>query len=191
MKFQSVVLASAFSMVLAVPAISQGAADAQQGGSNQGTTQSGNSSQAGNSSPQSTNQANGNSSDSNQVAQASSKDEQKAIKKVQRKLKRRGYLRGKVDGVWGQDSVAALKKYQQEKDIQASGTMDKQTADKLGLSQSEFSKFEAAVGQQSGSRGSQSSQGSQESQGSRSSPSDQNSGGSSDQPGTSGSDSTQ
>ena len=146
MKFRHVALGGMLSMVLAVPTFSQAADNAQRSGSDQSTTQSDNSSS------QTSNQASENSSGKNQVAQVS-KEGRDSIKKVQDKLKHRGYYDGKVDGVWGPQSTAALKKYQQDKDIQASGTMDEKTADKLGLNKSEFSAFEEAVGQ-SGAQGS-------------------------------------
>lgn len=144
MKFRHVALGGMLSMVLAVPTFSQAADNTQQSGSDQSTTQSDSSSS------QTNNQASENSS-GNQVAQVS-KEGRDSIKKVQDKLKHRGYYDGKVDGVWGPQSTAALKKYQQDKDIQASGTMDEKTADKLGLNKSEFSAFEEAVGQ-SGAQG--------------------------------------
>jgi N-acetylmuramoyl-L-alanine amidase len=137
------------SVALAVPTFSQADDNAQQKGSDQNSAQSDNSS----SQTSNSNQASESSSGKNQVAQVS-KEGRDSIKKVQDKLKHRGYYDGKVDGVWGPKSTAALKKYQQDKDIQASGTMDEKTADKLGLNKSEFSAFEEAVGQQSGAQGS-------------------------------------
>jgi len=185
MKFQSIVLASALSMVVAVPAFSQGGADTQQGGSDQSSSQSGTSSSEPSDSSSQSNQAGQSSSSSGQSNQVSANDARQSIKNVQVKLKQGGYYRGRVDGVWGPRSAAALKKFQQAQSLQASGTMDQQTAQKMGLSSSDLAAFEAAAGQPSGGQGSQGSQGSQ------STPSEQNSNGSSDQSGKSGSDSTQ
>jgi len=80
-------------------------------------------------------------------SQVSSDQDQAAVMTVQKKLKDDGDYNGKIDGMWGRQSVDALKKYQKDKDLQASGTMDQKTADKLDLSKPEFSAFEEALEQ--------------------------------------------
>ena len=141
MKAQGVIFGSMLLVILTTPAYPQGDAPEHQD-SGQNMSQSGNS-------------AGATSTSSNQAAQVNGAEAQSVIKTVQRELTRRGYYRGRVDGLWGPRSTAALKKYQQAKDLQATGVMDQQTADKLGLKPSEFSAFEGAAGQQSGAQGSQ------------------------------------
>ena len=77
---------------------------------------------------------------------------QVAIKAVQEKLNAEGYDVGRADGIWGPRSAAALKRYQQEKGLKATGRLDQETANGLGLEEGEFAAFENALGQRSRSR---------------------------------------
>ena len=132
MNIRQVTIAGIFSVLLAAPLASQAATETQQSG------------------------ASGQSH-----AQMSAKESRGSIKAVQKKLKEDGYYKGKIDGRWGMQSAGALKAYQKDKDLQATGTLDEKTADKLGLDKSEFSAFEEAVQQggakHSGARGMQQS----------------------------------
>lgn len=67
------------------------------------------------------------------------------IGSVQEKLNAQGYNVGKADGIWGPRTTAALKKYQQENGLQATGRLNQETADALGLEQGEFARFEQTI----------------------------------------------
>lgn len=64
------------------------------------------------------------------------------IKAVQNKLQSEGYNVGKVDGMWGKQTSTALKKYQMDHGIQASGKVNQETAYLLGLNYNEFTAFQ-------------------------------------------------
>ena len=57
----------------------------------------------------------------------------KTIKQAQNRLKELGYNPGPVDGIWGKKTEAAIKKFQQEKNLQVTGELDEKTREKLGL----------------------------------------------------------
>jgi peptidoglycan hydrolase-like protein with peptidoglycan-binding domain len=52
---------------------------------------------------------------------------------VQRSLADRGLYHGKIDGVWGAETEAALRKFQSQNNLAVNGKLDAPTADKLGL----------------------------------------------------------
>ncbi len=56
-----------------------------------------------------------------------------AVAAVQQRLQAAGAYTGRVDGVWGPDSDAALQRYQQSHQLQATGQMNQATAATLGL----------------------------------------------------------
>ena len=56
-----------------------------------------------------------------------------AVASVQQKLQAAGAYTGRVDGVWGPDSDAALERFQQSHQLQATGQMNEATAATLGL----------------------------------------------------------
>lgn len=151
MKIRQVAVGGVLSVLLALSAFSQAADESQQGGSSrdQATTQS----QADTAQP-SADQAQTSSGAADQPSQSQQASNQNPspVKSVQTRLKEEGYYKGKVDGFWGAKSAKALKKYQKHEDIHASGKMDQQTADKLGLSQGEFAAFEETVKQQGGGK---------------------------------------
>ena len=64
------------------------------------------------------------------VGAAISKDD---VKKVQQTLKEKGYDPGPVDGVLGASTRAALRKFQKESDLRATGRLDEKTLDRLGM----------------------------------------------------------
>ena len=56
-----------------------------------------------------------------------------AIQAVQDHLRRSGTYTGPVDGVWGQDSLAALQQFQAAHQLQVTGQLNQATAAALGL----------------------------------------------------------
>jgi peptidoglycan hydrolase-like protein with peptidoglycan-binding domain len=57
---------------------------------------------------------------------------------VQRALDRSGFNTGKADGRWGPRTEGAVKQFQQSKQIQPTGQLDRQTVADLGLDTSRF-----------------------------------------------------
>jgi peptidoglycan hydrolase-like protein with peptidoglycan-binding domain len=53
---------------------------------------------------------------------------------VQQALKDKGHDPGSIDGIMGQRTKEALRSFQQKEGLQATGTLDTQTAEKLGVS---------------------------------------------------------
>lgn len=58
---------------------------------------------------------------------------QQMVQTVQRRLSDRGYEVGQIDGIWGESTAGALKKFQKDKNLQASGQLDEQTLAALGV----------------------------------------------------------
>ena len=58
------------------------------------------------------------------------------VKEIQGKLKSQGYKVGSVDGVLGPNTQQALRQFQQDKGIQASGQVDPQTLAALDINPS-------------------------------------------------------
>jgi len=54
-------------------------------------------------------------------------------KEIQAALAQKGYLHGDATGVWNQDSVDALRRFQQDQNLQASGKLDSLSIIALGL----------------------------------------------------------
>jgi hypothetical protein len=54
-------------------------------------------------------------------------------KEIQEALAKKGYLHGEADGVWNQDSADALRRFQQDQNLQASGKLDSLSIIALGL----------------------------------------------------------
>jgi peptidoglycan hydrolase-like protein with peptidoglycan-binding domain len=61
-----------------------------------------------------------------------------SVASVQQKLQTAGVYTGRVDGVWGPDSDAALQRFQQAHQLQATGQLNLATAATLGLDASQF-----------------------------------------------------
>jgi peptidoglycan hydrolase-like protein with peptidoglycan-binding domain len=57
------------------------------------------------------------------------------LRKVQQSLNDQGYDVGKIDGKWGPRTSAALRKFQGDHGIEATGRMDAQTITALGITQ--------------------------------------------------------
>jgi sporulation protein YlmC with PRC-barrel domain len=91
------------------------------------------------------------------------------IRKIQQELNKEGFDAGQVDGNWNSQTQTAIRNFQQSKGLNATGQLDEQTIDELGLDADEFrqgSKSESSS--QSSGTGSDSGSGSY-SPGSRSS----------------------
>ena len=56
-----------------------------------------------------------------------------SVLSVQDKLRQAGVYTGRIDGVWGADSQAALERFQQTKQLQVTGQLNQATAATLGL----------------------------------------------------------
>lgn len=54
-------------------------------------------------------------------------------KEIQTALAQKGYLQGEATGVWNQDSAEALRRFQQDQNLQASGKLDSLSIIALGL----------------------------------------------------------
>jgi hypothetical protein len=61
------------------------------------------------------------------------------IRKLQQALDRDGFNPGPTDGHWGPRTEDAIKQFQQSKQIQSNGQLDRQTVADLGLDASTFS----------------------------------------------------
>jgi peptidoglycan hydrolase-like protein with peptidoglycan-binding domain len=61
-----------------------------------------------------------------------------SVASVQQKLQTAGVYTGRVDGVWGPDSDAALQRFQQSHQLQATGQLNLATASTLGLDATQF-----------------------------------------------------
>jgi peptidoglycan hydrolase-like protein with peptidoglycan-binding domain len=61
-----------------------------------------------------------------------------SVTSVQQKLQTAGVYTGRVDGVWGRDSDAALQRFQQAHQLQATGQLNLATASTLGLDATQF-----------------------------------------------------
>jgi peptidoglycan hydrolase-like protein with peptidoglycan-binding domain len=56
-----------------------------------------------------------------------------AIRDVQQRLRQSGFYSGEVDGVWGQSTQAALEKFQQNHNLQVTGSLNQSTLTILGM----------------------------------------------------------
>lgn len=55
------------------------------------------------------------------------------VRKVQQNLSQAGLYKARVDGVWGPQTEAAVRDYQQQHNINATGELDQQTLDAMNL----------------------------------------------------------
>src|SRR4051812_25396525 len=56
-----------------------------------------------------------------------------SVQQVQDRLRQTGFYNGRIDGVWGADSQAALERFQQAHQLQVTGQLNQATATTLGL----------------------------------------------------------
>lgn len=72
-----------------------------------------------------------------EAARSSSKSNGKLSKdeifRLQTRLSEEGYDPGKIDGIWGGNTVKALKKYQKDHELSVTGKADERTLAALGL----------------------------------------------------------
>ena len=59
--------------------------------------------------------------------------DQSTVRQAQERLKQLGYEVGEADGIWGPQTQAALRQYQQKEGLTASGELDSRTIAELGL----------------------------------------------------------
>jgi len=57
------------------------------------------------------------------------------VRSAQRQLKHDGYYQGDVDGVMGPSMRHAIRQYQQEQKLSATGRLDRETMRSLGINQ--------------------------------------------------------
>jgi peptidoglycan hydrolase-like protein with peptidoglycan-binding domain len=55
------------------------------------------------------------------------------IKQIQQSLDKQGFKAGHADGKWGSETAQAVKQFQQKQNMQASGQLDQQTLQALGV----------------------------------------------------------
>lgn len=55
------------------------------------------------------------------------------IKEIQQSLDKQGFKAGHADGKWGPETAEAVKQFQQKQNMQASGQLDQQTLQALGV----------------------------------------------------------
>jgi len=67
------------------------------------------------------------------------------VRTIQNKLKSEGYDVGNADGIWGIKTTEALKKYQMNHGIKASGKVNQKTAYLLGLDNNELTTLEEEI----------------------------------------------
>ena len=67
------------------------------------------------------------------------------VRTIQNKLKGEGYDVGNANGIWGRKTTEALKKYQMDHGIKASGKVNQKTAYLLGLDNNELTTLEEEI----------------------------------------------
>lgn len=82
--------------------------------------------------------------------------DQQTVRQVQQKLKDEGHEVGQIDGIMGPKTQAALKEYQKQEGMDASGQLDQETLSSLGV---EAGASSAVGGTSSGTSGGASSGG--------------------------------
>jgi peptidoglycan hydrolase-like protein with peptidoglycan-binding domain len=68
------------------------------------------------------------------------------VKKVQQELKQQGFDAGPVDGQWGPLTQQGVKKFQESKDLKATGQLDQQTLSALGIQEESSATGGSAAG---------------------------------------------
>jgi peptidoglycan hydrolase-like protein with peptidoglycan-binding domain len=71
--------------------------------------------------------------DQHKTANAEADAETATIQKAQKKLQKKGFYAGEIDGQVGPQTMSALKAYQREKGIPQTGALDARTLDELGI----------------------------------------------------------
>jgi sporulation protein YlmC with PRC-barrel domain len=78
----------------------------------------------------------GDSQNQQQISASQLSSEQ--IRKIQQELNKKGFHAGQVDGKWSSETQTAIRNFQQTKGLKATGQLDEQTLDELGLEADEF-----------------------------------------------------
>jgi len=68
-----------------------------------------------------------------------------AVQTIQDRLRQAGVYSGRIDGIWGGDSQAALERFQQAHQLQVTGQLDQATAATLGVDPNTLLAAPAAV----------------------------------------------
>ena len=55
------------------------------------------------------------------------------IQQLQQSLNSKGYTAGQADGIWGAQTSAAVRKFQEDNNLEVTGTVNSETATTLGL----------------------------------------------------------
>ncbi len=76
------------------------------------------------------------------------------VKTIQKKLKRWGYYSGSIDGIYGSQTVAAVKYFQRKNGLTADGIVGAKTLAALGMSQSALNGSSSGSSSSSGGSGS-------------------------------------
>jgi sporulation protein YlmC with PRC-barrel domain len=97
-------------------------------------------------------------SDQKQQPISASQLSEAQIRKIQQELNKEGFHAGQVDGKWSSQTQTAIRNFQESKGLKATGQLDEQTIDKLGLDADEF-RQSSHSGSRSESRGSTSATG--------------------------------
>jgi murein L,D-transpeptidase YcbB/YkuD len=117
-KFASVVAIAGAVSLLYAPGWLQAAGQQREGGTTQGQYQ-----EQGQASGQQNQQQQG-------MAQQLSSEQ---IRQVQQKLQEEGHSPGAIDGQWGPQTQAAVREFQQEKNLTVTGQLDQETLKELGV----------------------------------------------------------
>lgn len=75
------------------------------------------------------------------------------IKDIQRSLNQKGFDAGNVDGVWGPETQAAVRNFQEGENIQASGQLNHETLSALGVQVAGISDVPSTTGSGAGTTG--------------------------------------
>jgi mannosyl-glycoprotein endo-beta-N-acetylglucosaminidase len=67
------------------------------------------------------------------------------VRAAQQQLKNDGYYKGRIDGIDGPMTMAAIRNYQRDNNLAVSGQLDSQTRDQLGISQTGQASRQGAV----------------------------------------------
>jgi peptidoglycan hydrolase-like protein with peptidoglycan-binding domain len=81
------------------------------------------------------------------------------VRNVQQTLKQKGFDAGEVDGIWGENTRAALKSFQQAQNIEATGQLDRNTLIALELEGGLMDQGQTGTGDMQEKPGSQGMQG--------------------------------
>ena len=70
------------------------------------------------------------------VKQSHAEISRDTVRKAQEALKDKGYYQGSINGVLGPNTREALRRYQEKENLNADGSLTRETADRLGIRKS-------------------------------------------------------